>query len=119
MAELSRKLKRFRWAEGHFDEKICNYREFTVGNVADFPTLNALMQSSGELKELLLDRPLLPVHVLELRRDGVIRPHIDNHAYSGRMIAGLSLGADAKMTLQRGQEQYTILLPRRSFYRQM
>lgn len=118
MTELGRKLKKFRWSEGHFDEKISNYREFMVGNVDEFPTLKKILQMP-ELNKLLLDRPLLPVHVLELRTDGIIKPHIDNHAYSGRMIAGLSLGEDAVMILQKGSESFTVELPRRSFYRQM
>lgn len=118
LTELGRKLKRFRWNDGHFDGKICNYREFMVSDLGEFPALQALVQSD-ELKALVLDRPLLPVHVLELRRDGIIKAHIDNHAYSGRMIAAVSLGEDSQMTLQRGSECYTINLPRRSFYRQM
>ncbi len=118
LLELGKKLKKFRWSEGHFDDKICNYREFSISDLSDYPTLKSLMQTA-EMKELLLSRPLLPVHVLELRRDGIIRPHTDNHAYSGRMIAGLSLGEEATMTLKRGQEIHTVELPTRSFYRQM
>lgn len=118
--ELSRKLKSMRWSDGHFDDKICNYREFCISDSSAYPVLNDIIQN--RIVKLTLGRQLLPVHILELRKDGYIKPHIDNHNYSGKIIAGLSLKQDSLMTLSdpnNPSNSCSIVLPRRSFYRQM
>mmetsp|Transcript_11101 Transcript_11101/g.28225 ORF Transcript_11101/g.28225 Transcript_11101/m.28225 type:complete len:130 (+) Transcript_11101:262-651(+) len=43
--------------------------------------------------------PFLPPHVIDLRADGRIDPHIDSVKFSGDVVAGLSLLAAATMRL--------------------
>lgn len=120
VGELSRKLKSMRWSDGHFDDKICNYREFCISDLTAYPVLNDVIQT--RIAALMEGRKLLPIHILELRKDGYIKPHIDNHNYSGKIIAGLSLKQDSLLTLsdpKNPSNSCSILLPRRSFYRQM
>jgi hypothetical protein len=115
ICELMPKLKYSRWNEGHFDGKIYNYREFLASNLHMFPKLQEI---KDRVSNFMIDREMLPVHVLELRHDGQILPHIDNKDYSGSIIAGLSLQRDSILTLSDSSESEKILLPRRSFYRQ-
>ena len=102
---------------GHFDGKISNYREYLAQDLTQFPTLVNIMRTriSGQM----MGKYILPVHILELRHDGEILPHIDNINYSGSIIAGLSLQQDSVLTLSNAEESESIILPRRSFYRQM
>lgn len=116
ICELMPKLKFTRWNEGHFDGKIHNYREYLASNLQLFPKLRKIKE---RVSDFMMDKELLPVHILELRHDGQILPHIDNKDYSGSIIAGLSLKRDSILTLSDSAESANILLPRRSFYRQM
>lgn len=114
--EVMEKLKFTRWNEGHFDGKIHNYREYLASNSFLFPKLNEI---KCRVSHFMMGKNMLPVHILELRHDGQILPHIDNIDYSGSIIAGLSLQRDCILTLSDSSESETILLPRRSLYRQM
>lgn len=114
--EVMRKLKFMRWNENHFDGKIHNYREYLASDLFQFPALNKIM---GRVNDQMMGKKILPVHILELRHDGQILPHIDNKSHSGSIIAGLSLQRDSILTLSDSAESESILLPRRSFYRQM
>ena len=115
--EINKKLKFMRWNEGHFDGKINNYREYLIQDFTQFPTLTHIINT--RISEEMMGKDLLPVHILELRHDGEILPHIDNVNYSGAIIAGLSLQRDSILTLSNSSESESIVLPRRSFYRQM
>ena len=114
--EVMRKLKFTRWNEEHFDGKIHNYREYLASNLFLFPKLKEI---KGRVNDFMMGKDMLPVHILELRHDGQILPHIDNKDYSGSIISGLSLQRDSILTLSDSSESETILLPRRSLYRQM
>jgi hypothetical protein len=50
--------------------------------------------------------PVLPVHVLDLEAGGRIGKHVDHVEYSGEAIVGLSLLADATMTLHHEPRGY-------------
>lgn len=115
ISEVMRKMKFMRWNEGHFDGKIHNYREYLASNLSQLPRVNELM---NRVSDFMMGKEILPVHILELRHDGKILPHIDNIEYSGSIIAGLSLQRDSILTLSDSVESESILLPRRSFYRQ-
>jgi hypothetical protein len=117
ISEVMRKLKFMKWNEGHFDGKIHNYREYLTSNVKQFPTLHEITEN--RVSKFISGNELLPVHILELRNDGKILPHVDNKDYSGSIIAGLSLQRDSILTLSDSVESVDILLPCRSFYRQM
>ena len=101
LAEVSGKLKTIKWCEDHLDQTIVNFREFSTSNSAQFPTLfKVFAQFATRLTGTAPSNKLLPLHVLELRHDGYILPHIDNAAYSGNLIAGLSLQRTALLTLE-------------------
>ena len=117
LMEIGLKLKFMRWNMGHFDGKISNYREYLAQDLTQFPTLVYIMRTS--ISSQMMGKYILPVHILELRHDGEILPHIDNINYSGSIIAGLSLQQDSVLTLSNAEESESIILPRRSFYRQM
>lgn len=56
------------------------------------------------------DLPFLPVHVIDLGKDGFIRPHVDSVKFSGDIVSGLSLLSPAIMQLRKsdhaeGQEE--------------
>ena len=114
LSELSQRLKRFNWNDGHFDGKIVNYREFMISDTSQFPKLSSIVLPS--VKKYFRNKALLPIHVLELRMDGKINPHIDNKEYSGSIIAGLSLLRESNLVLSNSFETEKIKLPRRSLY---
>uniref|UniRef100_A0A8R1HGD4 2OG-FeII_Oxy_2 domain-containing protein n=1 Tax=Caenorhabditis japonica TaxID=281687 RepID=A0A8R1HGD4_CAEJA len=61
------------------------------------------------------------VHILDLHKDGVIKPHIDSIRYCGDVITGVSLLSDAIMRLRHQNQKddliVDLLMPRRSLYR--
>lgn len=118
IAALQGKLGCMRWNGGHFDEKIVNYRELTLSHPAAVSPLLAEIART-RVGPWMRMRPLLPLHVLELRRDGEIKAHTDNQEYSGAMIGCLSLQKDATLTLRSSidlSQTVTVAIPRRSFY---
>lgn len=118
--ELMKKLKLLKWSEGHFDEKIRHYKEFTITHNQQFPYLNDIFNQ--KIRHFLPKKEFLPWHVIELGNDGEVKPHIDNKYYSGSLIAGISLQRDSILTLSDPFEPTTsfqITLPRRSIYQQM
>ena len=117
ITEVNKKLKYMRWNEEHFDGKIKNYREYLSSNLQQFPKLYEI--TNTRVIEQMMNREILPVHILELRHDGLIFPHIDNIHYSGKIVAGLSLQRDSVLTISDSTESVNIIIPRRSFYRQM
>jgi alkylated DNA repair protein alkB family protein 7 len=61
------------------------------------------------------------VHILDLHKNGYIKPHIDSTRYCGDTISGLSLLSDSVMRLRKKNERMELivdlLLLRRSLYR--
>jgi alkylated DNA repair protein alkB family protein 7 len=53
-------------------------------------------------REASLSRPLhfLPTHVLDLKKEGCIRPHVDSVKFSGGLVAGLSLLSPCTLRLR-------------------
>ena len=114
--ECERSLKRRRYETGHWDGVIESFREITKRDwtLESRKVFERLIESDPveklELKEFL------PPHVLDLSKDGFIKPHIDSIIASGQMVAGISLLSPAVMVLSRESESLRILLPPRSFY---
>lgn len=46
------------------------------------------------------ETPILPIHVLDIARDGYMRPHVDSVKFSGGAITGLNLLSPVVITLQ-------------------
>lgn len=117
LKEINQKIKYIRWSEGHFDRKIINYREYLATDIMKFDSFSQI--TKARINAQMMGKDLLPVHILELKKDGLILPHIDNINYSGSIIAGLSLQRDGILTFSDSKESESIELPRRSFYRLM
>uniref|UniRef100_A0A1A7WKD4 Alpha-ketoglutarate-dependent dioxygenase alkB homolog 7, mitochondrial n=1 Tax=Iconisemion striatum TaxID=60296 RepID=A0A1A7WKD4_9TELE len=115
--ELEPGLKKKRYEFDHWDDAIHGYRETE-------------RLSWGPACEQILNRvrsvafpegsPLLgPVHILDLDKNGYIKPHVDSVKFCGSTIAGLSLLSDSIMRLVKEddrQEWLDLLLSRRSLY---
>ncbi|MEE6528603.1 hypothetical protein FKM82_031124, partial [Ascaphus truei] len=59
------------------------------------------------------------VHVLDLKKEGYINPHVDSVKFCGSVIAGISLLSDSVMRLvavDNPGERADVLLPRRCLY---
>lgn len=70
-------------------------------------------------EENLLFEVLPEVHILDLKKDGFIKPHVDAVRFCGSRIIGLSLCSDAVMRLANLDDKEMVvdaLLKRRSLY---
>lgn len=76
--DLDKLLKNQAWHLDHFDSAIFNYRELSLSNLNKAPNLKALIETRINPIFEKLNKKMLPVHVLELRPGGLIRPHVDN-----------------------------------------
>ena len=114
--ECERSLRRRRYETGHWDGVIESFREITKRDwtVESRKVFERLIESDAVSKLGLSE--FLPPHVLDLSKDGFIKPHIDSIIASGQMVAGISLLSPAVMVLSRESESIRILLPPRSFY---
>lgn len=57
------------------------------------------------IREIAFKGEIQPyIHVLDLAKDGVIKPHVDSVRYCGSTIAGISLLSDCVMRLVRVDE---------------
>lgn len=60
------------------------------------------------------------IHILDLHKDGYIKPHVDSVRFCGNIIAGLSLLSDSIMRFKHETDQtkpvVNVLLKRRSLY---
>ncbi|OZJ05212.1 hypothetical protein BZG36_02433 [Bifiguratus adelaidae] len=100
----NRKLKRSLgkgapYERGHFDGVIRGYKECVVSDwQKDAVRVQPLIDRVKSLfpKDTHWDVP----HILDLSKHGEILAHIDNVEYSGSIVAGLSLGSPAIMTLR-------------------
>lgn len=75
--ECSRALRKADWCDSHFDSVIVGYRETTVSDLTATPQIKAFL-ANEIIPRFFINKPLLPVHILELSRDGYIKPHLDN-----------------------------------------
>ena len=115
--DVERSLRRRRYEQGHWDGVIESFREITKRDWTDTSrkVFKRLIESPA-VSRLNLNSEFLPPHVLDLSKEGFIKPHIDSIIASGEMVAGLSLLSSAVMVLTRESESIRILLPPRSFY---
>jgi hypothetical protein len=61
----------------------------------------------------------LPFHILDLDKDGCIKPHVDNVEYSGGVIVGLCLMSERVLQLTRVDKPdhtFSVYLPPRALY---
>jgi hypothetical protein len=123
LAEVDRRVRTYPYEEGHFDAVIHHYREL-LGFKHVSPAVAAVLERAQARTLALCGGPaatatfaFLPAHILDLRADGWIAPHVDN--YCGRVVAALSLSAATVLRLTRPDRPDAVVdlyLPPRSFY---
>ncbi|XP_069110067.1 alpha-ketoglutarate-dependent dioxygenase alkB homolog 7, mitochondrial-like [Argopecten irradians] len=115
--EIEPYMKRLRYEYDHWDGAIQGYREterrkWTKKN-------EAVLKRVGDLAFPPDVQPLAHVHILDLSKDGHIKPHIDAVRFCGSTIAGLCLLSPCVMRLVHDKDKQRwadILLDRRSLY---
>uniref|UniRef100_A0A1I7TGL0 2OG-FeII_Oxy_2 domain-containing protein n=1 Tax=Caenorhabditis tropicalis TaxID=1561998 RepID=A0A1I7TGL0_9PELO len=119
LVEVEPHMKRLRYEKSHWDDAIHLYREreqrkWAESNLEVISRIRT--ESFGPGTE-----HLTYVHILDLHKDGVIKPHIDSIRYCGDVITGVSLLSDAIMRLRHKDRKEELILdlmmPRRSLYR--
>lgn len=101
VAEAEKSMKRMRYEYDHWDDAIHGYRE---REKEDWNPDNRIIFE--RIRQLAFETNTLPaVHILDLAKDGIIKPHVDSSRYCGNTIAGLSLLTDCIMRLKRIDEK--------------
>ncbi|CAM4363344.1 unnamed protein product [Leuciscus chuanchicus] len=115
--EVEPGLRKKRYEFDHWDDAIHGYREterlqWGVKCESILRRVRVVAFPEGS--------PLLgPIHVLDLDKEGYIKPHIDSVKFCGSTIAGLSLLSDSIMRLvpeNNSTDWVDLLLSRRSLY---
>lgn len=97
----------------HWDSVIAGYRELACRSKWSSSSLNIIDRVRRQVfrppfKQLDTNHSkpdpsetgVLPIHVLDIARDGYMRPHVDSVKFSGGVVAGLNLLAPVVLTLQ-------------------
>ncbi|XP_062551501.1 alpha-ketoglutarate-dependent dioxygenase alkB homolog 7, mitochondrial-like isoform X1 [Armigeres subalbatus] len=101
LQEIEPYLKRMRYEFDHWDDAIHGYRETERKHW--YPANRAIFD---RVKHLAFQGETLPyIHVLDLTKEGVIKPHVDSVRYCGSTIAGISLLSDSVMRLVRTNDE--------------
>ncbi|CAI5441699.1 unnamed protein product [Caenorhabditis angaria] len=119
LKEVEPHMKRLRYEKSHWDDAIHLYREREQRKWSD--------ENCEVIKRIRSEsfgpnaEHLTYVHILDLHKNGVIKPHIDSIRYCGDVITGVSLLSDAIMRLRHKDRKdeliVDLLMPRRSLYR--
>lgn len=118
MQEIDPYMKRLRYEFSHWDDAIHGFRETEKGQ---WNEANRKILDRVRTKAFAPGMPQIAyIHVLDLAKEGWIKPHVDSARFCGDIIAGLSLLTDSVMRLRmvdREEECFEdFLLPRRSLY---
>uniref|UniRef100_A0A914UJ51 Alpha-ketoglutarate-dependent dioxygenase AlkB-like domain-containing protein n=1 Tax=Plectus sambesii TaxID=2011161 RepID=A0A914UJ51_9BILA len=116
--EVAPRLKRLRYEQAHWDDAIHLYRETERSQWS--PTATSIINRIKTRSFGSDAQHLSHVHVLDLHKDGLIKPHIDSSRYCGDVVSGVSLLSDSVMRLRHKDDEETLivdlLLRRRSLY---
>ncbi|CAG7822379.1 unnamed protein product [Allacma fusca] len=117
MKELEPYLSRLHYETSHWDDAIHHYRETerSKWNKNNEGIINRVRRLAFPPNV----SPLKLVHVLDLAKNGVIKPHVDSVRFCGTTIAGISLLSSSimRLRLEEDKEVYCdVLLPRFSLY---
>ncbi|CAE18012.1 Alpha-ketoglutarate-dependent dioxygenase AlkB-like domain-containing protein [Caenorhabditis elegans] len=119
LVDVEPHMKRLRYEKSHWDDAIHLYREREQRKWRD-ENLEVISRIRSESFGANTEH-LTYVHILDLHKDGVIKPHIDAIRYCGDVITGVSLLSDAIMRLRHKDQKdeliMDLLMPRRSLYR--
>ncbi|CAF3112409.1 unnamed protein product [Rotaria sp. Silwood2] len=117
LKEIDGYMKRKRYEYSHWDNAIHGYRE---SERSEWTQEN--QQVLSRIRQLAFDDPtqtLMHVHVLDIAKDGYIKPHIDAIRYCGTTIAGLSLLSSCVMRFVHKDDKtlfVDVLLKPKSLY---
>ncbi|CAF0974256.1 unnamed protein product [Rotaria sordida] len=117
LKEIDGYMKRKRYEYSHWDNAIHGYRE---SERSEWTPEN--QQVLSHIRQLAFDDPtqtLVHVHVLDIAKDGYIKPHIDAIRYCGTTIAGLSLLSSCVMRFVHKDDKtlsIDVLLKPKSLY---
>ncbi|XP_056426266.1 alpha-ketoglutarate-dependent dioxygenase alkB homolog 7, mitochondrial [Hyla sarda] len=115
--ELEPVLRKKRYEGGHWDDAIHGFRE--VERQYWSPDSSAIIQRARDKAFPPGENQLSLVHVLDLQKDGYIKPHVDSVKFCGSTIAGICLLSSSVMRLvsvDNPEERADLLLPRRCLY---
>ncbi|CAF0834578.1 unnamed protein product [Adineta ricciae] len=117
LKEVDGFMKRKRYEYSHWDGAIHGYRE---AEKTEWTQEN--QQVLSRIRQFAFDDPtqtLVHVHVLDIAKDGYIKPHIDAIRYCGTTIAGLSFLSTSVMRLVHKDDKsmtVDLLLKPKSLY---
>ncbi|XP_075062707.1 alpha-ketoglutarate-dependent dioxygenase alkB homolog 7, mitochondrial [Mixophyes fleayi] len=115
--ELEPVLRKRRYERGHWDEAIHGFRE--LERLQWSPGCTAVLQRVRDKAFTPDEAQLSLVHVLDLQKEGYIKPHVDSVKFCGSTIAGICLLSSSVMRLacvDNPEERADLLLPRRCLY---
>ncbi|XP_053319109.1 alpha-ketoglutarate-dependent dioxygenase alkB homolog 7, mitochondrial [Spea bombifrons] len=116
-SELEPVLRRKRYESGHWDEAIHGFRE--TERLHWSPEGSAVLQRVRDAAFPPGESHLSLVHVLDLKKEGYIKPHVDSVKFCGSTIAGICLLSGSVMRLvsvENPEDRADLLLPRRCLY---
>ncbi|CAG0921070.1 unnamed protein product [Notodromas monacha] len=117
--EVSPRLKRMVYETEHWDAVIHAFKETEWPewrNKANLAVIDKVRKTAFLGSK---SRVVNSVHVLELRRDGFIQPHVDSVRFCGETVAGLCCLSASVMRFRhelRPELVVDFLLPQRSLY---
>ncbi|XP_070564158.1 alpha-ketoglutarate-dependent dioxygenase alkB homolog 7, mitochondrial-like [Ptychodera flava] len=115
--EIDRYMKRMRYEYDHWDDAIHGYRETEFSRWSE--RNQKIIKRVRDLAFPSDMRQLPLVHVIDLAKDGYIKPHIDSVRFCGNTITGLSLLSSSIMRLVHDKHKeikVDVLLHPRSLY---
>ncbi|XP_066986213.1 alpha-ketoglutarate-dependent dioxygenase alkB homolog 7, mitochondrial isoform X2 [Macrobrachium rosenbergii] len=117
MKEVEPHLKRLQYEFDHWDDAIHGFREIERGRwgKSASPIISRMKKYAfPEEKDMIAQ-----VHILDLAKTGVIKPHVDSVRFCGNIISGVCLLSDAVMRLvhvNNKDQVIDVMLPRRALY---
>ncbi|XP_059160984.1 alpha-ketoglutarate-dependent dioxygenase alkB homolog 7, mitochondrial-like isoform X2 [Physella acuta] len=115
--EVERSLKRQRYLTDHWDDAIHGYRETEKLTWSEKNT--KIIERFRQQVFSKDDVPLPHVHILDISKEGFIKPHVDAIRFCGDTIAGLCLLSSCvmRLALEKDSSKYgDVYLPRRCLY---
>ena len=124
--EIDPLLSRRRFQRDHWDQVIVGYKEIERSHWINPMNESTVMNIRDEITRIVTQQSFswLPVHIIELEKEGFITPHVDSIKFSGGLVCGLSLLSPAVMKLSLSEHplasddeaQVHLILPPRSLY---
>ncbi|XP_064105353.1 uncharacterized protein LOC135214864 [Macrobrachium nipponense] len=117
MKEVEPHFKRLQYEFDHWDDAIHGFREIERGRwgKSASPIISRMKKYAFPEEQDLIAQ----VHILDLAKTGVIKPHVDSVRFCGNIISGVCLLSDAVMRLvhvNNKDQVIDVMLPRRALY---